>query len=147
LVQPFCGVIGQLIFGEGLSGTPGRLLLDAFMSFVAWLGFIYLLGILINSLAENFDAERNDLLALKVASYSFTPFFISGVFWLWPQLWSISLIGVAVSAFLLYRGLIALMKAPAERVMGYTATVLVSGFVAVILVFAAATCAANGGRV
>jgi cation transporter-like permease len=145
-LQPVCGVIGQLLFGQGFAGGPGRIVVDALMSFLATLAFIYLLSILINTLAENFDAERNDTLALKVASYSFTPFFLTGILWLWPQLWSISLIGIGVSAFLLYRGLMALMKAPAERIMGYCITVLISGFVAVILVFAVARCATDGAR-
>jgi len=146
-LQPICGVIGQLLFGEGFSGGPARIVVDAIMSFLATIAFIYLLGILINSLAENFDAERNEASSLKVAAYAFTPFFLTGILWLWPQLWSISLIGLGVSAFLLYRGLMALMKAPPQRIMGYTATVLISSLVAVILVFAVVRCAADGAQV
>jgi len=95
---------------------------------------------LINVLSANFDAERNDLAAQKVAAYSLTPAFLSGVFSLFPWLWWVSLFALAAMVFLMYRGLPILMKAPEDRALGYAATVTIAAMVAGIVLFALSSC-------
>ncbi len=63
-------------------------------------------------MAENFDGDRNDLAAQKVAAYSLTPFLLAGFAWLWPPLAWVSFVAFGLTAFLIYRGLVILMKAP-----------------------------------
>jgi hypothetical protein len=120
-------------------------LVGTLISFIISVAMVFLLGILINAVAENFDGDRDDLAAQKVAAYSLTPTFLSGLFSLWPPLWWLSLVAIAASAFLLYRGLPALMKAPEDRAMGYAATVAVAALVSFILLFAVSACVGGGG--
>jgi hypothetical protein len=98
------------------------------------------LGIVVNVLADNFDGDRNDLAAQKVAAYALTPAFLSGLFSLWPPLWWLSLFPLAATVFLIYRGLPILMKAPPERAMAYTATVTIAAIVVGVILFALAGC-------
>jgi hypothetical protein len=120
------------------------MLVDALTSaVVTWLvsiALVGLLGIVVNAVADNFDGDRNDLAAQKVAAYSLTPSFLSGFFSLWPPLWWLSLIALAAMVFLLYRGLPILMKAPEERATAYTATVTIAAVVSGVVLFALGSC-------
>jgi hypothetical protein len=151
-IPPICGLIGVYAFGYSYSGGVDvrppidDALVGGLVSFVASVAMVFLLGLLINAVADNFDADRNDLAAQKVAAYSMTPAFLSGVFSLWPPLWWLSLLAIAASVFLLYRGLPALMKAPEDRALGYTAMVAVAGLVAFVVLFALSSCVTGAGR-
>ncbi|MGE3143081.1 MAG: Yip1 family protein [Hyphomonadaceae bacterium] len=151
-IIPICSVLGATVFGERIGEATvrtdfGRTLVGAVVTFAAIIALVYFIGILINAIAENFDAERDDLSAQKVAAYSMTPFLLSGVFWLWPPLWWATLLGVGATAFLFYRGLPPLMKASPERAMGYAATIMIAGLVAFIILFALAGCVTQVGRI
>jgi hypothetical protein len=149
-IPPVCGLVGTFLFGYRAAGQVVRpelsaALVGTLISFIISVAMVFLLGILINAVAENFDGDRDDLAAQKVAAYSLTPTFLSGLFSLWPPLWWLSLVAIAASAFLLYRGLPALMKAPEDRAMGYAATVAVAALVSFILLFAVSACVGGGG--
>ena len=105
---------------------------------------LFFIGVLINAVADNFEADKNDLGAQKIAAYSLTPAFLSGFFSLWPPLWWLSLFALAAMVFLMYRGLPILMKAPQERALGYASTVTVAAAVALIIVFALSSCVTGG---
>ena len=150
-IPPLCGLIGSYLFGSSYNGVNVRPPLDAalvgaLVSFVAFVAAVFMLGLLINAVAEQFDADRDDLAAQKVAAYSMTPVFLSGVFSLWPPLWWISLIALGASAFLLYRGLPLLMKAPEDRALSYASMVAVAGAVGFILLLALSSCVTGAGR-
>jgi hypothetical protein len=150
-IPPLCGAIGSLAFGEhygdAVVRTPvATILVSAIVTLFASVALVYLLGILINTVAENFDAEKNEIASQKIAAYAMTPAFMSGVFSLWPPLWWVSLIGIGMTAFLIYRGLPILMKAEPERALGYTTTVMIAGLIAFIVLFALAGCVTQVGR-
>lgn len=144
---PVCGLIGQLAFGRGLTGSPAELLVGAAISFLVFMALVFFLGYLINAVAENFEAERSELAAMKTAAYAPTPAFLLGVFSLWPPLWWVTLIGMAAAAYLLYRGLPILMKAPEDRALSYAATVAVTGLIALVVMGVLTTCVTGIGRV
>jgi Yip1 domain len=139
-IWPVCDLIGSVIFGRILNANYADAIVRAGVTFVVSVGVVFLLGLLINAAAENFDADRDDLASQKVAAYSMTPYFFSGLFSLWPPLWWLGIFAVAYSGYLIYRGLPVLMKAPEDRVIGYTATVAVSGFVAFMILFGLVAC-------
>src|SRR5690606_27691786 len=112
----------------------------AVVTWVVTVALVFLLGLLINTLAEQFEADRDELGAQKIAAYSLTPAFLSGVFSLWPPLWWLSLFALAAMVFIMYRGLPILMKAPQERALSYAATVTIAGMVAGIILFSLASC-------
>ena len=119
-----------LFINRMLQIDPGQALVRAVITWLVSVALVGFLGVLINTVAENFDAERNDLSSQKIAAYSLTPAFLSGVFSLWPPRWWLSLFALAAMVFLRYRGLPILMKAPEERSLAYAATVTVAALVA-----------------
>ena len=139
-IPPVCDLIGSTLFNRMLEVAPAEAVVRGFVTWVVSIALVFLLGLLINTLADNFDADRDDLSAQKIAAYSLTPAFLSGVFSLWPPLWWLSLFALAAMVFLMYRGMPILMKAPEDRALGYAATVTIAGMVAGILLFTLASC-------
>lgn len=140
-IPPVCDLIGSSLFNRMLQDAPGDALIRAVVTWVVSIGLVFFLGVLTNAVAENFEGDKDDLAAQKLAAYSLTPAFLSGFFSLWPPLWWLSLFALAAMVYLMYRGLPILMKAPQERALGYAATVTITAMVAVIVVFSLASCA------
>lgn len=139
-IPPVCDLVGSTLFNRMLEVAPAEAVVRGFVTWVVSIALVFLLGLLINTLADNFDADRDDLSAQKIAAYSLTPAFLSGVFSLWPPLWWLSLFALAAMVFLMYRGMPILMRAPEDRALGYAATVTIAGMVAGILLFTLASC-------
>lgn len=137
-----CVLIGSFLFE---SPPIDRAIVGAIVTFLVMTALVALMGYIINLIAENFDADRGDLAAQKVAAYSMTPFFLSGVFWLWPPLIWLTFVAVGLSAFLLYRGLPPLMKTPPERALSYAATVCVAELIGCVVAFVFAGCITGYG--
>lgn len=115
---PYLGTIRQPFF----SG-----LLYAIVTFGFSLLGLYLVALIINGLAPTFAGVRDQRQALKTAAYAFTPAWLAAVFGLLPVPLStlLSLLAGLYGIYLLFLGLPPLMKAPQERAVGYTATVVV----------------------
>jgi hypothetical protein len=137
-IPPVCDLIGQSLFNQALQVDFGQALIRTAVTWLVSIGLVFFLGILINVVAESFEAEKDDLAAQKIAAYSLTPAFLSGVFSLWPPLWWLSLFALAAMVFLIYRGLPILMRAPAETALGYAATVTIATMVGGIVLFSIA---------
>jgi hypothetical protein len=139
-IPPICDLIGSSLFNRMLQVDPGDALVRAGVTWLVSIALVFFLGVLINAVAENFDADKDELAAQKIAAYSLTPSFLSGVFSLWPPLWWLSLFALAAMVFLMYRGLPILMKAPADRALAYAATVTIAVMVGGIVLFSLASC-------
>ncbi len=131
-VPALMGLVGALTFGGGLIGAPAQLVVGAVVSFLVFVALIYFIGLLTNAIADNFEAKRDEIAALKLAAYAATPTFLLGLFAVAPALWWAPLIGLALSAYLLHRGLAPLMRCPPERALAYAATIIVAGLVALV---------------
>jgi hypothetical protein len=90
---------------------------------------VFLVALIIDALAPSFGAQKNQLQALKVAAYSFTPAWLAGIFHLVPLLGILGLLAFAYTVYLMYLGLPVLMKTTKEKAVGYTAVVFVCAFV------------------
>jgi hypothetical protein len=139
-IPPVCDLIGSALFNRLLTIDPAAAIIRAGVTWLVSVALVYFLGVLINAVAEDFEADKDDLAAQKVAAYSLTPAFLSGVFSLWPPLWWLSLFALAAMVFLMYRGLPILMKAPVERALSYAATVTIAAMVGGIVLFSLASC-------
>jgi hypothetical protein len=139
-IPPICDLIGSSLFNRMLQVDPGDALVRAGVTWLVSIALVFFLGVLINAVAENFDADKDELAAQKIAAYSLTPSFLSGVFSLWPPLWWLSLFALAAMVFLMSRGLPILMKAPADRALAYAATVTIAAMVGGIVLFSLASC-------
>lgn len=139
-IPPICGLIGALIFEPVRVGPLDAALISVVVTWIVSIGLVFFLGVLVNVVADNFDGDQNELAAQKIAAYSLTPSFLSGVFSLWPPLWWISLFALAAMIYIMFRGLPILMKAPEDRALAYAATVTVAAAVAGIVLFSLASC-------
>jgi hypothetical protein len=103
---------------------PGALLIIALTFSFEVIG-VCVVALIINSLASFFRGEHSQGQALKVATYAFTPLWLSCVFIPFP---SVSLaaqfLGGVYHTYLLYLGLKVLMKSPSDRALGYATTVV-----------------------
>jgi hypothetical protein len=137
-ITPICDLIGSSLFNHMLADDPGTALVRAVITWLISIALVFFMGVLTNAVSENFDGDRNDLNAQKLAAYSLTPAFLSGVFGLWPPLWWLSLFLLAAAVFLMFRGAPILMKTPPERALSYVATVTIATAVAAIVLLSIA---------
>ena len=106
----------------------------AVIGLVTTLVGVVVLSVVIDALAPTFGAAKNSTSAAKVAAYTPTPAWIGGVFQIIPYLGSlIAVIGAFYSLYLLYLGLMRVMKSPADKAVGYTVVVVI---VAIVVGFA-----------
>lgn len=138
-IAPVAGLIGGSVVG--VAGFHQPLLggiVEAVVSYILALVMVYVLALVIEALAPSFDGQKDRMQALKVATYASTAAWIAGIFAILPLLGLLALLGGLYSLYLLYLGLPRLMKAPAEKAMGYT---IVTVIVAIVLTIVAATVA------
>jgi hypothetical protein len=112
------GIVRAPIF-DGLFGA----ILNYAWSFV----MVLALGLIINLLAPLFDGQRNFASALKLAVYSYTPVWLTGIFLLLPGLRFLVLIGF-YGVYVLATGLPRLMKPPEEKAALYVVAIAVCGY-------------------
>lgn len=115
--------IYRLGIGAGLSAAIVRYLIS--------LGIVYVLAVVVDTLATSFAGRPNRVQALKAVGYSYTASWICGLGQLLP--WGsgvIALAGALYGVYLLYVGLPFTMRIAPERGTGYTLAVVV---VAVVL--------------
>ncbi|MFZ1990421.1 MAG: Yip1 family protein, partial [Alphaproteobacteria bacterium] len=84
-----CRFIGSLLFGYSVLGVTFRpgffgALTGAVVQYVAGLVGVFVLALIIDALAPTFNAQKNQIQALKLAAYSATAGWLAGCFWLLP---------------------------------------------------------------
>lgn len=152
-VPTFASMLGQQIFGENIGGAePYRepflsALLGAVVTCLSVVALVYLVGLLINVIAEQFDGDRHELNALKVAAYTPTPVLVTGLAAIYPGLWWVSFFGLAGSAYLLFRGLPILMRCPQDRATAYATTVTIVALIALLMIMMLSGCLTITDRV
>lgn len=137
-IPPLATMIHGIVFGHSILGITYRPSIvgavgTAVTSYVIALLSVFILAMVIDGLAPSFGATKDRGQAFKVAAYSATASWISGIFGLLPGLGFLGLLGL-YSLYLLYLGLPKLMKAPEDKAMGYTVVTVV---VAVLVSIAA----------
>jgi hypothetical protein len=138
-IGPIAQAIGFSVFGlpMGPLGTfrvpLGTAITQAVGTYVVTLAAVYLLALAVDALAPTFGGTQNRIQALKVVAYSSTAAWLADIFVLIPALSALALLGL-YSLYLLYLGLPVLMKAPADRAVGYIVVVILCVIVAYLLV-------------
>lgn len=141
-IGPVAGFLGGQMFGYGAFGISFRPTLiggltTAILSYALSLLGVWLIAKIVNALAPNFGGTANPVAAMKVVAFSWTASFVAGIFGLIPSLSILSLLGL-YSLYLLYIGLPKLMKAPAEKAMGYTVITCICAIVTYLVIGAVA---------
>jgi len=134
-IPAVCGAIGMARW------SPGWALRFAITRYVVALVSTFVLALIIDALAPSFGGHKNQTQALKVAAYAATPAWVVGVlgiltfagFGLFGLVSLLSLLAGLYALYLLYLGLPIVMKAPADRAMGYTLVTIVAAIVVYIV--------------
>jgi hypothetical protein len=132
------GFIGTSIVGSTLPfvGTYRVPFMSGIVAAVFGLGMAlvmcFLLSLIIDALAPTFNGQKNQIQALKLAVYSFTPVWVAGVLRIVPLLGILAFFAALYSIYVLYLGIPRLMKSPQDKALPYTAVVVV---VAIVLGF------------
>ncbi|AOW13290.1 hypothetical protein LPB72_09535 [Hydrogenophaga crassostreae] len=134
--------IGMSVFGMNFMGATIRVpimsgLANLVVGFVLSLVMAFVLALIANALAPTFKGEKNLLNAVKLIAFGSTAGMAGGVFNLLPMLSMLGLLASLYSIYLIYTGIPVMMKAPADKAMGYTAVLIVCGVVAALLMGAA----------
>lgn len=120
-------------------------LVTAILTFAMALVGVFVLSLVINALAPTFGGEKNDLQALKVAVYSYTPAWLAGVLNISLLLATLGILAALYGLYLLYLGLPRLMKSPQDKALPYTVVVLICAVVISIVLAAATAMVAGAG--
>lgn len=109
-------------------------LLAAALGYAMSLLSVYVIGIVIDGLAQNFGSEKNIVQSMKLAVYSMTPAWVAGILnliGLDGLAWLIGLYGF----YLLYLGLAPLKLTPADKMVAYTIVVVLVGIVLNVVIW------------
>ncbi|MGY4398746.1 hypothetical protein ACVWZA_003956 [Sphingomonas sp. UYAg733] len=133
-IGPVAGLIGQQVFGFFGYRPPITFSLSmAVFSYVMTLIGTYVLSLIINALAPSFGATKNPVSAMKVAAFGATAGWLAGIFQILPAISFLGILGL-YSLYLLWLGLPMLMKAPADKAVGYTiVTIVVAAIVFIVI--------------
>jgi hypothetical protein len=119
-IPTVCGWIAWIVVGAPVITGIVITLIRYLLSFVS----IYLVALIIDALAPTFDAEKSFDNALKLAVYSATPFWLSGIFSLIPGLGFVRILALIYAAYLLWLGIAPLMRSPADKSLGYAGAII-----------------------
>ena len=133
-IPAVAGFIGMSIFGVSGPGVTLRVplmsgLIQMVLGYGLSLAMVYIVALIADALAPHFGGQKNPMNALKLVAYSSTAGMIGGIFALIPALGILTLVAALYSLYLLYLGVAALMKVPQEKVMAYTAVLVVCAIV------------------
>ncbi len=132
--------IGLVFIGTSFIGIRYRPSLDstlghAILSYCASLASLYMVALVINSVAPKFASRKNLTNAFKLVAYSWTPTWVAGILLLVPSLAWLAKLASLYGLYLFYLGLPILTDTPREKVTVYflSAVVLSSILVGFIL--------------
>ncbi len=149
-VIPFIAtLIGDLWwYGLGLgiffSGFVGFAIVSAILSYIFAVISVYVVGFVIKLLAPSFNSSIDQVKALKLAAYLYTPYFLISILDIIPFISVITVLGVLYGLYILYKGLPILLGTPADKVLVYLIVIVVATFIvyAIVGVIIAAVAAA-----
>jgi hypothetical protein len=140
-IPPVCSAIGLSVVGimayrMGFGAALGWAIMRYVLSLVA----VYVAALIASKLAPTFGGRDNLVQGLKLIAYSATANWIGGVFGLIPVLSILGVVMSLYSLYLLFTGAAVVMSVPEDRVVGYSAAVVIATMgVFLILFWLAAT--------
>ncbi|KAF0176303.1 MAG: YIP1 family protein [Hyphomonadaceae bacterium] len=143
-------MLGSMAFPtrvEGVVAAPSAVMAiyTVIVGSALMLGGVWAMAWIIDWLAPTFGGKRNFDAAMKLAAYSGTALWLSGVFGLIPAFIILGAAGV-VSFYTLYRGLPVLMKADADKVLAYAASIVAASAVLGVVLMTLSGCFTLMGR-
>ena len=116
--------VGAVVPGAGLVRLPLTAgLFGAVFGYIMSCASVVCLGAVIRLLAPTFGGQRDFNAAFKLAAYSYTPVWLTGIFLVAPGLRFLELTGF-YGAYLFWVGASSLTKVPAQKTPAFTATLV-----------------------
>jgi hypothetical protein len=116
----------------GIGSALGAAIVHFVLTFVA----VFVIALIVDALAPTFGGTRDPLRALKVTAYSLTPGWVAAILTILPALGFLAALISLYGLYLMYLGLPVLMRAPADKALGYTVVVVLCAIVLGIVVSA-----------
>jgi hypothetical protein len=115
----------------GVAGLAvGGAFVGAIISYIFYVAAVFIVGVVIKSLASNFRSQPNDINALKLSSYVFTPFFLASIAYIIPYVGGfIAFLGLLYGLYILYKGLPIMVSTPQDQVLIFTIVIVVVAIV------------------
>jgi hypothetical protein len=129
-IPAVAGFVGLSMLGAGVG------LASMIVSYVLSLVLIYVMSLIVDKLAPTFKGISSPINALKLMAYGSTASFVGGIFAIVPALSVLGLLASLYSVYLIYTGLPVLMQCPPDKAAVFTAVIVLSGFVASLLLAA-----------
>jgi hypothetical protein len=150
-IPPLASFIGLSLLGFSMFTFSYRLPLGwgisrAIVSYILSLVGVYVVALIIDALAPSFGSPKNQVNALKVAIFSWTPSWIAGILMLIPVLSPVAMLLSLYSLYLFYLGLPVLMETPKEKTLGYFIVTILVSIVVFILIGVIANALFGFGR-
>jgi len=134
-IPPVCTFIGTSIIGfGGFRVGLGLGLVRAIVVYVLSLVGVFVVAYIIDFLAGTFGARKSLDNAMRVSAYAPTAAWVAGVFNIIPALSFLGILGL-YSFYLLYTGIIALMRPEPSKAVVYTIAVIVCAIIVWIVIF------------
>ena len=131
-------LIGYII-GYGVIGFRGVFIgasVGAAIAYyiVAIIGIIAF-GYIINVFAPTFKSKQNNMQALKLVTFSSTPWLLAGIFYLYPPIWFLVLLAGLYGLYILYIGIPIFMETPKDQHIPYLIVSIIIFIVIMSIVF------------
>jgi hypothetical protein len=136
-IPPVASFLGNWLFGFSHGGDAVRVtffggLFRALLQYGLSLPVIYLAAMAVSRLAPSFEGKSDDLRALKLVAYSYTPVWLAEIFGLVPGLRWLDVLGL-YSLYLFYVGVARMTRSKSDYADVYTAAGIIIGFAAAFL--------------
>lgn len=128
IISSICTILGYALIGDntyyGLIGVVNKSgwlfgIREGIISIISSVAAVFVSALIINALAASFKSEQNFGKSFHLVSYSFTPLWIGGLLSIVPSIsWIGALIGF-YGLYLMYLGMMPLMKTPKDQTAGY----------------------------
>ncbi len=150
LIPPASAFIGSTYIGWSIAGgethrlTTESALYISIAAYIAILTAVAVIAGFVHLMAKTYGTDPRYRRCLKLTAYSFTPMFAAGVLASFPILWLdmlISLVAIAMSVNLLYKGVPVVMEINPEKGFLFASSILtvcmvsLVGMVAITIVF------------
>jgi hypothetical protein len=121
-------------FGIAFKWPISSSIFHGVLSYVLGLAAVYAVAAAVDALAPSFGSTKNMDASLKVVVYSYTAFYIAGIFMIFPLLsWLALLVGL-YSFYLMYLGLKIVKDTPQDKVAGYLIVTIIIAIVIYIVI-------------
>lgn len=122
-------LLTYLVPGMRFRGDLVDGLASAVVVFAIALAHLYLLSLIVGALLRKFGGQGDNLTALKLTAYSYTPIWLAGIALLFPALSILWLVAAGWALWIAFVGLPVLARCPPQQAIKVTALAAVAAFI------------------